>query len=98
MIIADHGAQVIVGEDKRFKAENVRIESLYRNKQHVTLNMKSDQGQEMNGTLNCPVWISVISGFRTCRKFWKIPSSGSERWSLIWRSRRCTQAIHRCAH
>ena len=44
MILADHGARVISIEDKRFQADDFFLNSLYRNKQHISLNLKSQEG------------------------------------------------------
>jgi crotonobetainyl-CoA:carnitine CoA-transferase CaiB-like acyl-CoA transferase len=47
MILADHGAHVIAIEDKHFKEEGTFIQALYRNKEHITLNLKSDDGRKV---------------------------------------------------
>ncbi len=47
MILADHGADVIAVEDRRYKAEGTYIENLYRNKKHMTLNLKTRKGKEI---------------------------------------------------
>ena len=47
MILADHGAEVISVEDKRFKADGLFFNSVNRNKRHMCLNLKSDRGLEI---------------------------------------------------
>ena len=47
MLLADHGARVICVEDKRFQAESFFPEDLYRNKEHMCLNLKSSRGSEI---------------------------------------------------
>jgi crotonobetainyl-CoA:carnitine CoA-transferase CaiB-like acyl-CoA transferase len=45
MVLADHGARVIVIEDRRFAEEAGLSDAVYRNKAHMTLNLKSDAGR-----------------------------------------------------
>jgi crotonobetainyl-CoA:carnitine CoA-transferase CaiB-like acyl-CoA transferase len=47
MILADHGARVIAIEDKRFMSDDVFVSPVNRNKAHMTLNLKTKQGQEI---------------------------------------------------
>ena len=63
MLLADHGAEVISIEDQRFRADDLFFESLYRNKQHLSLNLKDGEGKEIFFRLaeDCDV---IIEGFR----------------------------------
>jgi crotonobetainyl-CoA:carnitine CoA-transferase CaiB-like acyl-CoA transferase len=47
MILADHGARVIAVEDKKFLADGVFFAAINRNKEHISLNLKTDQGKEI---------------------------------------------------
>jgi crotonobetainyl-CoA:carnitine CoA-transferase CaiB-like acyl-CoA transferase len=47
MILADHGARVIAIEDKRYAAEAGINSAVLRNKEHITLNLKSDKGRDI---------------------------------------------------
>lgn len=47
MILADHGAEVISIEDKKFLSNGTFVKALYRNKKHISLNLKSEQGKEV---------------------------------------------------
>lgn len=47
MILADHGARVIMIEDKRFGPESGFPRLTMRNKEHMTLNLKSDEGRHI---------------------------------------------------
>ena len=44
MILADHGAEVIAIEDKKFQADGLFFSDLNRNKRHMSLNLKSPEG------------------------------------------------------
>jgi crotonobetainyl-CoA:carnitine CoA-transferase CaiB-like acyl-CoA transferase len=63
MILGDHGARVIAIEDKRYETEGFFVPTVNRNKSHMTLNLKSDQGKKIFYQLveNADV---VIEGFR----------------------------------
>ena len=47
MILADHGARVIAVENKHFKNDTPFLSPLYRNKEHICLDLKADQGREI---------------------------------------------------
>ena len=47
MILADHGARVIAIEDKRFLADGLFFNLINRNKEHMSLNLKTEQGLEI---------------------------------------------------
>jgi len=47
MILADHGARVIAVEDRGYAMEAGINSSVLRNKEHMTLNLKSGQGREI---------------------------------------------------
>ncbi|NOY69809.1 MAG: CoA transferase [Deltaproteobacteria bacterium] len=63
MILADHGARVICIEDRRFSAEFLKNNTVYRNKEHMTLNLKSDQGRAIFFKLARSADV-VLEGFR----------------------------------
>lgn len=47
MILADHGARVIAVEDKRFLADGLFFDPVNRNKEHISLNLKTEEGKEI---------------------------------------------------
>ena len=47
MILADHGARVISVEDKRFLSDDFFISEVNRNKEHMSLNLKTREGKEI---------------------------------------------------
>lgn len=47
MILADHGARVISVEDKRFLSDEFFISEINRNKEHMSLNLKTREGKEI---------------------------------------------------
>jgi crotonobetainyl-CoA:carnitine CoA-transferase CaiB-like acyl-CoA transferase len=63
MLLADHGAEVISIEDRRFEVDDLFFTSLYRNKKHLSLNLKSEEGKKIFCQLadRCDV---LIEGFR----------------------------------
>ena len=63
MILADHGARVIAIEDKRYMTDELLISPVNRNKDHMTLNLKTGEGKEIFFRLmrNADV---VMEGFR----------------------------------
>ncbi len=63
MILADHGAEVIAVEDKRFRDDGLFFAEINRNKRHVSLNLKTDQGREIFYTLAKTSDV-VLEGFR----------------------------------
>lgn len=63
MILSDHGARVISVEDRRYKADGHYIKPLYRNKQHITLNLKTDRGKKIFFELAEKADV-IIEGFR----------------------------------
>jgi crotonobetainyl-CoA:carnitine CoA-transferase CaiB-like acyl-CoA transferase len=63
MLLADHGARVICIEDKRFQAESFFPEDLYRNKEHMRLNLKSRRGGEVLERLVSGADV-LLEGFR----------------------------------
>jgi crotonobetainyl-CoA:carnitine CoA-transferase CaiB-like acyl-CoA transferase len=45
MILADHGARVMAIEHKRFMADDLLISPINRNKEHMSLNLKTEEGR-----------------------------------------------------
>ncbi|MBR9981374.1 MAG: CoA transferase [Desulfatitalea sp.] len=64
MILADHGATVIAIEDKRqYAADGLFLPTVQRNKRHMTLDLKSDEGREIFMRMAGMADV-VIEGFR----------------------------------
>ncbi len=63
MILADHGARVIAIEDNRYAGEAGGNSTVLRNKEHITLNLKSDKGREIFFKLAEKADI-ILEGFR----------------------------------
>ncbi len=63
MVLADHGAQVIAIEDKRYASEFGGTKTICRNKQHMTLNLKSEAGREIFYAMVKTADV-VLEGFR----------------------------------
>ncbi len=47
MILADHGARVIAVEDKKFLADGLFLNLINRNKEHISLNLKTEEGKKI---------------------------------------------------
>jgi len=63
MILADHGARVIAIEDRRFLADGLFMNMINRNKEHMSLNLKTEQGREIFFRLIEKADV-VLEGFR----------------------------------
>jgi crotonobetainyl-CoA:carnitine CoA-transferase CaiB-like acyl-CoA transferase len=63
MILADHGADVIAIEDRRFQGEGLFFNDLTRNKRHMTLNLKNNNGLEVFRKMATEADV-IIEGFR----------------------------------
>ncbi len=63
MILADHGARVISMEDRRFLSDDFFISTVNRNKEHMTLNLKTPQGKEIFFRLAAKADV-LMEGFR----------------------------------
>ncbi len=47
MILADHGARVIAIESKQFIADGLFFNTINRNKEHMSLNLKTEEGKQI---------------------------------------------------
>ncbi|MFZ0726135.1 MAG: CaiB/BaiF CoA-transferase family protein, partial [Desulfobacterales bacterium] len=63
MILADHGARVIAIEDRRFKDADVFPATVNRNKEHMTLNLKTEEGRGIFYRLAAAADV-IVEGFR----------------------------------
>ena len=63
MILADHGARVIAIEYRRFLADGLFMNIINRNKEHMSLNLKTEQGLEIFFRLIKKADV-VLEGFR----------------------------------
>ena len=63
MILADHGARVIAIEDRRFMDDGLFFSQLYRNKEHMSLNLKTEEGKKIFFRLANDVDV-ILEGFR----------------------------------
>ncbi|WP_136799023.1 CaiB/BaiF CoA transferase family protein [Desulfosediminicola ganghwensis] len=63
MILADHGADVIAIENRKFQDDGLFFEELYRNKRHMSLNLKNPKGKEIFSRLVRDADV-VLEGFR----------------------------------
>jgi crotonobetainyl-CoA:carnitine CoA-transferase CaiB-like acyl-CoA transferase len=63
MIMADHGARVIAIEDRRFLADGLFMNIINRNKEHMSLNLKTEEGREIFFRLIRTADV-VLEGFR----------------------------------
>jgi crotonobetainyl-CoA:carnitine CoA-transferase CaiB-like acyl-CoA transferase len=63
MILADHGARVIAVEDKRFLADGLFFNIINRNKEHISLNLKTEKGREIFYGLIAKADV-LLEGFR----------------------------------
>jgi len=63
MILADHGAEVIAIEARKFQEDELFFNDLNRNKKHMTLNLKNQQGLEIFLKLADKADV-ILEGFR----------------------------------
>ena len=63
MILADHGARVIAIEGKQFLADELFINTINRNKEHMSLNLKTAEGKQIFSRLVEKADV-VLEGFR----------------------------------
>jgi crotonobetainyl-CoA:carnitine CoA-transferase CaiB-like acyl-CoA transferase len=63
MILADHGAEVIALEDRKFQDDGLFFNDLNRNKSHVSINLKTPEGLEIFFKLAANADV-VLEGFR----------------------------------
>ncbi len=63
MVLADHGAEVIAIEDRRFQSDDLYFSDVNRNKRHMTLNLKTSAGKEIFFKLAGKADV-ILEGFR----------------------------------
>lgn len=63
MMLADHGADVLAIEDRRFQSDDLFFTELYRHKKHMTLNLKSEAGVKIFFKIVADADV-VLEGFR----------------------------------
>ena len=63
MILADHGAEVIAVEDRKFQDDGLFFNDLNRNKSHMSLNLKTPEGLEIFFKLAEKADV-ILEGFR----------------------------------
>ena len=63
MILADHGAEVIAVESRRFQADDMYFKEISRNKRHISLNLKSQEGKTIFMGLARKADV-ILEGFR----------------------------------
>jgi len=63
MILADHGARVIAIESKQFVSDGLFFNTVNRNKEHMTLNLKTSEGKQIFFQLIEKADV-VLEGFR----------------------------------
>ena len=63
IVLADHGAEVIAVEDKKFLTDGMFFHDLYRNKRHMSLNLKAAAGKEIFLALAAKSDV-ILEGFR----------------------------------
>jgi crotonobetainyl-CoA:carnitine CoA-transferase CaiB-like acyl-CoA transferase len=63
MILADHGARVIAIESKQFASDGLFFNTVNRNKEHMTLNLKTSEGKQIFFQLIEKADV-VLEGFR----------------------------------
>jgi crotonobetainyl-CoA:carnitine CoA-transferase CaiB-like acyl-CoA transferase len=63
MILADHGARVIAIESKKFIADGLFFNTINRNKEHISLNLKTTEGKQIFFQLVEKADV-VLEGFR----------------------------------
>jgi crotonobetainyl-CoA:carnitine CoA-transferase CaiB-like acyl-CoA transferase len=63
MILADHGARVIAIESRQFLADGLFFNTINRNKEHMSLNLKTEEGKQIFSRLVEKADV-ILEGFR----------------------------------